>query len=427
MNLLSRTDFNVEPVSIIPTMGPAGSITVDPVFGNKIVRMTDENTLQLGGAKPSQFCAAGIGGSADVNVWNTDSTMLYVEDSGGAGGVLGFNPTTLAVTRLFPKWRPSALVFSKVWPDVAFMFSGTRFSQYDLSDRTLDTPPAPVVVCDFSTQLPAPATWKSIGGVENQDTIFSAAFSVDGAQDTGVYICVFTEGKGYRTWNTQTGEVTGTWGQLGVVSCADRFLVHNVKSNKAPGNWLCVACTEALPHQGPIYFWNHDTLKVNNIGSVAWGGHWCGGYGRFFNNDSSPTIPYGAHVQRFFSALNQPTPLAVPSPEPSTQTALDDHPSFNGPAGSMLATTTTAMGKAPYTGAWWDEVLGFDLSGNGKVYRFCHTFTSGKSQTDNLPAGFYADNAIGSVDQRNKFIAFTSDWNQSLLGKRADVFVVQVR
>jgi hypothetical protein len=427
MNLLSRTDLDIAPVGIIPTMGPAGSIVVDPVFGNKIVRMTDENTLQLGGAKPSQFCAAGIGGSADVNVWNTDSTMLYVEDSGGAGGILGFDPTTLAVTRLFPKWRPNALVFSKVWADVAFVFSGTRWSQYDLSNRTLDEPPPPTVVCDFSAQLPAAATWKTVGGVEDSDTIFSAAFSTDGQQGTGVYVCVFTVGKGYRTWNTQTGAVTGTWGTFGQVTCPDRVFIHNVKSNKAPGQWMCVATTTRPEGGPPLYFWNHDTLRVENLGDVAWGGHWCGGYGRFFNNDSSPTIPFGAHVQRLFASLADATRLANPSPDPATQVGLDDHPSFNGPPSSMMATTTTSMGKSPATGAWWDEVLGFDLSGNGKVYRFCHTFTSGKSQADKLPAGFYADNAIGSVDQRNKFIAFTSDWNQSLLNKRADVFVVQVR
>lgn len=426
MFLSSRTDLSIAPVGIVPAMGPAGSMVVDPEFANKIVRMTDENTLQIGGA-PSQFCAAGIGGSADVNVWNTDSTMLYVEDSGGLGGILGFNPATLAVTRLFPGWRPGALVFSKVDPNVAFVFSGTTYSQYDLSDRTLATPPAPTVVCDFAAQLPEPSTWKTLGGVEGGDGIFSAAFSVDGLQGTGVYICVYTVGKGYRTWNTQTGAVTGTWGPFGQVTCADRFLVHNIKANKNPGQWICVACTAKPAEGGPVYFWNHDTLKVENIGSVAWGGHWCGGYAKFFNNDSSPTIPYGAHVQRTFTALAGATRLANPSPVPETQTGLDDHPSFNGPPSSMLATTTTSMGKSPATGPWWNEVLGFDLSGNGKVYRFCHTYSSGKAEAAGAPGGFYGDNAIGSVDQRNKFIAFTSDWNQSLLNGRCDVFVVQVR
>ena len=130
----SRTDLTILQVpSPVPVMGPAGSIITDPNFNNKIVRATDENSIMLSG-KPSAFCTAGVGGSADVNVWNLNSTLLYVQDSGGGGFILSFNPTTLAVKRVFTSFRPiGGCVFSKVNPNVLFNLNGTQFLQYDLS------------------------------------------------------------------------------------------------------------------------------------------------------------------------------------------------------------------------------------------------------------------------------------------------------
>lgn len=405
-------------------MGPAGTVVTDPDFNNKIVRATDETLLKLY-AGPADF-TAGDGGSADVNMWNTDSTMLYVQDNGGGGIILGFNPSTLAVQRLFPSFRVAgSCVFSKTNPNVLFNLTGTKYLQYDLSNRTLATPPAPTVVCDFSGQLPGPATWNTVGGVENQDTVFTAAFSVAGAQGTGVYACAYTEGSGYRTWNTETGVVSGTTGITGTVSFPDRFTIHNVKANKT-GQWLVVADTtlNAGAIGKGVYFWNINTLQVTNLETV-WGGHWCAGFAEFYNSDSSSTIPLWSHVRRSLYN-NSPKKIASPSPAPTSMIGLDDHTSMNGPDGMVLISgsahvVTPKSVVPPFPAAWYNEILGFDLSGSGAVYRFCHTFTRGNT------GNFYADNAIACGDQQNKFVAFTSDWGGTLANGRYDVFIVELR
>src|SRR5215467_9661824 len=276
----SRTDLEIVQIpSSVPPMGPAGDIVMDPDFDNLIIRMTDENSMTI---PAGSQCYAGIGGSADVNVWNTDSTLIYLQDQGGGGGIFGFNPRTLSCARLFPGWRvPGALLFSKLDPNIAFNFYGRQFLRYDLSDRTLNTPPAPEVVCDFTSQLPGgKATWQTVGGVEGADTIFTCAFSTTGSQGTGVYACCYTIGKGYQTYNTSTGVISGDFG-TGTITIPDRYTIHNVKCSK-DGNTLVIGLTTALAGEciGPM-FWTLGTTNVQPMVRVARGGHWTAGYGDF--------------------------------------------------------------------------------------------------------------------------------------------------
>ena len=422
MTYISRTDLNIVQIpTTIPTMGPVGSIVTDPDFKSRIVRATDAST------NPSlvKNYSAGIGGSADANIWNTDSTMLSVADDGGFSVLLGFTPATLAIKRIFPNSRVvGGCLFSKINPNVMFNMQGTKIVQYDLSNRTLAALPAPVTVCDFASQLTGKIEWADFGGVENQDTVMSATFSISGGQGTGVYACVWTATKGYRTWNTETGQVTGDWGPLGQVApCTDKFQIHNAKLNKGTAEYLIVASSAGT--STPNYFWRHDSLTVNNIGHVAPGGHWAGGYGHFYNNDSAPNIPFWSHTQRCLCDLNDATKIATPAPTASLMVGLGDHVSINGPSESLLVSFTSLVlpvGSVikSFPAAWYNEVIGFDLSGTGKVYRFCHTFC--KSNTGN----FYADNAIGAVDQQNKFAAFTSDW-MGTINRISDVFIVELK
>lgn len=432
MNLLfSRTDLSIAQEPVMPAAGPAGSIITDPLFSNPMIRATDG--LTASGKSWGAWFTAGRGGSADVNTWNLDSTMLAVEDAGGGTVILGFNPSVWAIARIFPGWRASgAVVFSRVDPNVAFCLQGTQFVQYDLSDRAASVPPAGTIICDFAPQLPAAMTWESVGGVESGDTIFSAGFSTAGEQGTGLYVCAYKVGCGFRTWNTGTGQVSGTYGPMGAVTYPARFTVHNVKANRT-GQWLCVTMTTMMsngggPNHGP-FFWNLDTLLVNNIGTIAPGGHWTAGFCEHYNFDSNSAfdIPYGAHVRRSLWDLNNPSAIANPCPEASAMVGLDDHPSMNGPGSGNVLITSTCKVLTPgatiplYPAAWYNEVLVFDLSGTGKVWRLCHTRASGNT------GNFYADNGIATGSQDNKFVAFTTDWRGGLGGRQADVFIVPLR
>lgn len=394
-------------------MGPKGTIIHDPDFGNAIVRATDETTTVVSGRALNIF--AGIGGSADVNVWNTDSTMLFLQDNGGLGNIYSFNPVTMETRKIFPSWRPSAVVFSRLDPNIAFVFASGKVLRFDLSDRSTTAPPVATVVCDFTPLLPSAITWAALGGVEGADTMFTSAFSVAGSQGTGVYACAYCVGKGYRIFNTATGVITGDFGATGTIAAADRFTIHNLKSAKDGVN-MVIATTKHPAGTGvPPFMWQIDSL---NITPMNGDGHWTAGYGEFFDGRSNQTIPWQSQRRLGFA---DGLSTRVANPTPKITGPLDGHLSYNGPQGSMLVNITASTGHWPvFPGPWYDEILGFDLNGSGKVYRFCHTFSSGKGD-------FYSANAIGAVDQLNKFIAFTSDWMGTLLNGRADVFIVALK
>ena len=433
----ARTDLNTVQRPTTPTMGAAGSIVTDPDFGCKIIRATDASTSS------GRKMFAGVGGSAVACTWNTDGTMLYVEDDGGGGAILGFNPTTLAVSRIFASWRPiGPFRFSKIDPNIAFLLDGPTINQYDLTNRALSTPPAPSLVVDFSSVLPSTPTWTDFGGAETSDTVFTAAFSVAGGQDTGIYACVYTVGTGIRVLNTQTGVVSGV-GITGTITLPDRFIIHTVRSSK-DGGWLVLSRTNngtggygtggygeggyglstnvlSGTNNSP-YMWEIATLNVISIGLVAGFGAWVPGNLELLNNDGNVGlgIPLWAHARRLFSDINNPSRIANPSIDPnSIVLPFGDHMSYNGPANSIFISGTASLGRAVFPTAWYDEILGFALDGSGLVYRFCHTFCSGVS------GNFYSDNCIFVSDQLNQFVAFTSDW-MGTIGRAADVFIVQL-
>lgn len=426
MYFKSRTDVDgLDANAPVPAMGPAGTIVTDDEFATEIVRVADEHTIVVDGQ--GKATNAGLGGSADVNTWNTDSTLMHIQDSGGGGAILSFDPKTLAAKRVFPKWRTGSVVFSRLDPHIAFVFKGLKYERYDLRELDRDTPPTPEVVCDFSGLLgTTSAKWQTIGGVEGSDTLFSAGFSVTGAQGTGVHCCVYVAGKGYRLFNTETGEISGDFGPTGPISIEDRFTIHNVKTGKG-GKVVTIGVTEQSGDGRSPFFWEVESRDVYPMARVAAGGHWSTAYGKFYNHSSIHTdeidIDNWAHAQRWLNEMDTPSQVAMLYPNPDDMYGLDDHISFNGPPNSMfvsISTSAPSPGKHPPYPAWWDEVLGFDLDGSGKVYRFCRHFS------DTHHGNFAATNAIGVVDQLNRFVAFTSNWKNTLLNQRNDVFVAKL-
>ena len=89
----ARTDRKVESYpDQPPQMGPAGSIIVDPNFGSRILRVTDEKTDQKQAGRPLVTPS-----SAEQNSWNKDSTKFYVTTDGGSFLLYDFDPSTMKV------------------------------------------------------------------------------------------------------------------------------------------------------------------------------------------------------------------------------------------------------------------------------------------------------------------------------------------
>ena len=444
----SRTDFGIVPIpSPLPNVGKlvgANTIVTDPDFGNHIVRITDANT-DTNPTFINRTYETTSSGSADENIWNLDSTLLMVQDTGAGGYPFSFNPTTMQAARLYVSSFPTTNgmkvsgggIWSHINSNLLYSDSGTAISMYDFTDRT--NPPSPQTIYDFTSSpncLPAGfvETWSTRAGMSNDDTVFGMGYSNTGDQNTGVYAVAYKVGSGCSVLNTQTGKVWGDWGAKGTINRVDRWTVHNVKISK-DGNWLIVAvgnCLLSSCSQGP-FFWQIGTTNVISCGDGGLcDGHWTEGYTHWVNNNNTPL---SNQVTRLLEGPNSVGNLTHSFPSGLTGN-LDQHQSWNNvdQADSVPFASTTWSPTTPFPAPWYNEIIAVAADGSGTTWRFAHSFNSTQSAQN-----FSTQYAIGSVSQDGKWFAFSSDWMGTLGSEagattctmgtncRGDVFVVELR
>jgi len=441
-----RDQATVQLPSPLPNVGNltgANTIVTDPNFGNRIVRVTDANTNPSAIYINRSYMTADSG-SADENLWNLDSTLFVVQDTGSQGYPFSFNPTTMQAARMyvssFPATNGLKLNNGGVWSHVNANFlyspSGTAISKYDFTDRS--NPPSAQPVYDFTSSpncLPAgfTETWRTDGGVSYDDTVFGMGYSNKGNQGTGVYVAAYKVGSGCSILNTQTGQVGGDWGEKGTIDIPDRWLVHNVKISK-DGNWLVVAtsgCLSSTCLHGP-YFWQIGTTNVYDCGEGGLcDGHWTEGYNHWVNNNDTP---FSNQVIRIFSEPASATNITHSFPAGLTGN-LDEHQSWNNvdPQDSLPFASTTYSPTTPFPSAWYNEIIAVAADGSGTTWRFSHSFITAANQWFSIKYG------IGSISQDGRFFIFSSDWMGKLGSEsgtanctigtncRGDVFVVEMR
>lgn len=421
----SRVDVNIEQTPFPAPNVSLGqnALVVDPKFNNRIVRVTDAS---LSPQHPGFSYFAGLGGSADVNAFNAQSTKFCFEDQGNRQFVMQFSPLKMKVSPLYPTHYSAgtfcvtggAIEFAK-YGDILFQFAGSQVLEYDFGQSPL-APPTPKVVCDFTKAISGfKPTWQSAGGISDDGKTFAMAASTSGNQGSGSTILIYRVGKGFIHFDTMTGIISGDWGMQGVIKSADRAKIHNVKISPS-GDWLIVAEAGVTP--GSIkgkHFWHIGTLDYSVVdGSTA--GHFTEGYSHYINNGGTP---FGNYESRLFTAPSSPVPLITQFPPGRLQPILDQHASWNNvdPLDTAPIFATTTSPKSVYPGPWYNEVIGIQ---NGKVIRFCHTYNLGTSKF------FSGANAIGCVSQDAKYLVFCSDWMGSLgsgsLDNRIDVFIVEL-
>jgi hypothetical protein len=434
--------------SPIPNMGNligAGTVIPDPNFGNPTARCTDANTDPL--APNISFDTNG-GGAAIVNHFNTNDSILYVQEHGGLGFPLLFDPVTMQCSRMYPN-NPSyassggltipgiGADFSYSNPNWLYVWSvsadGAKIFRYDFSGYSPSGSPTITLIADFIADtgagfsgapgncLPANFSvgWIGHDGPSNDDTIFTAAYAT-GAQDTGFYVVAWKAGSGCRIYNTSTGVVSGDWGPKGAVSVftgnsstpdspTDEFYIHSIFVNLTGEfalitNGSCVAGnTSCLTNAGASpYFWNIATTNVGKISGMT-GGEFAFGWNDYLNRINSPL---GQYALRPFAALGSPRAVINNLP-PNMTVGLPAHPSWvNDNSSDNLPFFDTFNSplyyKTGFSSAWVNEIIGVFPS--GQPLRFAHNFTT-KSNPQ------YSTNyAVGSISQSGKFFMQSSDW-----------------
>lgn len=441
----SRADTNVTQMdSPLPNVGTnvgANTVVTPADFGNPIVRLTDANlglvSMNLGTA-----------GSADENIWNTDSTLLATGNSGGHHYIWSFDTVSMKATQLWPNLSlnnagTATPSWSRQHSQILFTESGPVIYQYDFTNRSVQ--PTPTVFYDFTSSpncLPHGYSpqWYATGGSDVNDSTFAMAFSNTGGQGTGVDIVVYRPGQGCSHYNTSTGVVSGDFGSSGTVLTSERFTIHNVKLERN-GHWLVIVdsnCTGGTCAIGP-HFWEIGTLNVNDCGSVtgttSCQGHWTEGFGVWENSAGGPCQAYNEGTRSpFLPGTVLILTTAAECPPQNMPTPHDSHESWNTDdiSNTMPVIASHIAGNCngcTMTYAWEDEIDGYV---QGKVFRFAHTYNTQQSQR------FDAKIAVESESQDGRFVAFTSDWQGKLgseaggvpctLGTncRSDVFIVKI-
>ena len=121
-----RTDLNIQQLpGTLPNVGGlhgANTIVTDPDFGTSIVRLTDGLT------SPANFSSLQTADNASAGIWNSNDTMLLVDNNFGKRFLFQFNPTTLQGTQL-PYTTTSSFCFARTAPGILYTLNGTQITQ----------------------------------------------------------------------------------------------------------------------------------------------------------------------------------------------------------------------------------------------------------------------------------------------------------
>ncbi len=404
-----------------PPIGPAGSIIADPVFGSRIVRVTDERSDPVRPGRPLYTPS-----SAEQNTWNKDSTMFYVTTDGGTFLLYRFDPNTLRATPVRTPnldWGAEPQ-FSFGQNDIIY---GIRHPEQVIQQYNTSTGKV--------TDINKPGCVKLASGDSGHTITVSAddqrfMMTLGPRQDEYYLVYVYDRKQGCRWYNPATGEVGGDWGPKGTISTPDRFRLHNARMAKS-GKFVYVTRGDGGSPGHRWVVWEVDTLNAS-VCSRGCSGHHVMGYSHIVGS-SGLTHPMDV-VSRPLNHLDQATSI-IDGLEPGKKEWYDSHFSWNNvdPNDSAPVCFSTYLNSnpatpgtpLPVTGPWENEIDCAATDGKtSKVWRFAHTYSTAKN-------GFWST-PRGNVSQDGRFFMFTSDWEDQL-GKgpdgkyREDVFIVELK
>jgi hypothetical protein len=296
-------------------MTPPGVNTpfVDPDFGSRMVRVTDESSNFL---RPGGYVRTEASGSA--NMFASDDTKLYVIAEGGATLVYSFDPSTMTVGSL-PGAKPgtgllvplrAGASFSFTDPDLMYGTNGKNvleITSYRFSTGKL-SPVIDTTTCGMQPPLvPGP---KVRSGDDVTPSLDDNRFSMsEGGPSFGahMFVVVYDKKLGCRWYNTQTGQIGGQWGESGAASTSDSYLIAHATLSKS-GNYVRINANGL-----GFYVWNVATLQVQHCSihsTMQCGGYTANGYDSIVQSRAYKN-PMDI-VKRPFSDVSQVEPLVFP-------------------------------------------------------------------------------------------------------------------
>jgi hypothetical protein len=210
---------------------PRNVVFTDPDFGSLMIRATDSATNFK---NPGTFLRSEASGEA--NEWSADTTKLYVLGKGGQVLVFAFDPATMHISSL-PNAAPGKGLLLPLRPGPTFAFTDP-----DLIYGTKSPEDLTITSYRFSTNSSTPVIDTRNCGVQPplgtgpsvvSDTVVGLSLNDDrlsiaeGGPEPGkhMFVVVYDKALGCRWYNTQTGQIGGSWGPSGYVSTQDKYLI----------------------------------------------------------------------------------------------------------------------------------------------------------------------------------------------------------
>lgn len=457
----ARTDLTIA-TGAAPTLGIAGTTTIDPDFHSRVLRVTQ-----------SASCGATAGlnyfpndGEGWRRSWNADSTKLLLRDSqdGTEAFYITFDPDNFTLgscVQVASGKLGKSTNFAWTTTNRIYGFNsspGKSLAYWDTASGSSVTVFDMTTIPGFTSTSPSELT-----GDTNDEWFCANSGAQDVGRQIGCYNRLTTDTQVLNLATATAKQNSSAPAALDNLSSADLAgcVIHTNPLTKGatPWVWLTLNSCSAFPVVHPsggvgIVFWQLGTSHVTYIPDNFWASSHAGiGFGAWINNPGSIST-CGTYSQESWWLWNvanvgtSGTPrFAQINPCQSVTTLTDNHQSWENnvndanvnayPMVTMSTAQTTNSTKAleweidaVETGLGMANLTGgvYGTAANGKIWRLAHSYNDPiDSQCPEI--AYISPN----VSRDGKFVAFSSDWGgQTGSGsctnsRRLDVFVVDAQ
>ena len=447
------TDHGPRVKPPVQHLGGAGFSFNDPVFGTRILRVTDGATRP---GFPNRSFRTPSG--THQNAWSADGRRFYVTTNDGTIIPFAFDPSTGAASRIDPSRDGEGGLtlrfylepqFSYVDPDIVYGTENTSGSNLHGVDAFDFSTGRYTTLLDLETLVPASAlkdTYVGVIGSSSGPAEKILAMFGGSSQDRHHDVVVFDRANpaNHRLLDTSASTLDGRHTKTEL-----NFTLHHAFIDRS-GRFVLLypsgADRQGARQAPPLYVWDlsDDSFTALPLDAAHAGGHDAYAFGFAVNQDCCTTTTYDA-AQWQFRALSRPLTtrdLVAPVIAPK-EVQLADHPSWNNAQPDRLVPFISALyryGTNPVEWRPWDdEVVAVQTDvapdAGADVWRFAHHRSDVRNDDDPSQFSFWYT-PRPNVSQDGRWVLFTSNWEKTLgtdpagsPGEKArqDVFLLQLR
>ena len=386
---------------------PARTVFQDPDFGTLMVRVTDNNT------NPKQVHSFFRNPDAQNNAWSADGRKFFLVGKNKINLAFGFDPPTMTIGPLpgagagggFAIPLRVAPTFSFTDPDLIYgteINAPLTIANYRFSTGAT-TPLLDTTTCGTSPPLVAGQHVASSDisvSVDDQRIEINAGGTYFGNR---TFVIVYDKKLGCRWYNTETGQIGGTWGPTGQAVVPKNFKINHAYIS---GNGQYVRI--GVGHAG-FYVWDVTSLNVTSCYSPN--GPHCGGYQSLGYDtliNAPGVIDEMNTYRRPLGDLTNITQLVNPLPLPHLW-GMEKHFAWSGGHinnnAPVCGATYSDVGITEIKQAYDTEIFCIETDGLAStIWRFAHNRATWDPE-------YYWTEPFGNVSLDGHYFMFTSGWD----------------